>query len=76
MSDGAVPVNPAPVEEFLSWAVLTEVLYDQLDYLVNHKHEDVAEDTPCPDCARLGEVRDILLRPFKASNTRSIGQAA
>jgi YD repeat-containing protein len=66
--EGLSPLNSsAPVESDESSASVTEVLYDQLDYLVSHTHEDLAESSQCPDCARLFAVRAVLLRPFIAS---------
>ena len=46
-------VEPAP---------LVDVMFDQMEYLLSHgsRHCPPA----CEDCARLVEVRKVLLRPF------------
>jgi hypothetical protein len=55
---------------------LTAVLYDQLDYLICHKHGDIEDLMPCPECTRLREVLQVLLRPFMTAGNRSMGKAA
>jgi hypothetical protein len=47
--------------ETIRQADLDEVLFDQLNYLLDLHG---ACSIPCPECARLTEVRRALLRPF------------
>jgi len=60
MTDRLNPYNAALV----SPTELAAVLYDQLDYLLGHSHDGIEEGSSCPDCARLAEVCDALIRPF------------
>jgi hypothetical protein len=48
------PAGPAP---------LTDVLFDQLEYLVGHAAGNCSED--CRDCRRLQMASDWLLLPFR-----------
>ena len=47
---------------FLGAATLLEVMQEQLGYLLGHG--DGRCPTGCPDCARLEEAKECLLRPF------------
>jgi len=44
-------------------AHLTDVMFDQLQYLVEHVAGNCGEE--CPDCRRLEMVSDWLLMPFR-----------
>jgi hypothetical protein len=44
-------------------AALTDVLFDQLDYLLAHARRRCASD--CIDCIRLRQVEGWLLLPFR-----------
>ena len=48
---------------FAGPAHVTDVLFDQLEYLVAHTAENCSEN--CPDCRRLQMVADWLLLPFR-----------
>ena len=48
-------------------APLEAVIFDQLEYLVNHGKESCAPD--CVDCARLERVKYWLLLPFRPIGT-------
>ncbi|PWU11084.1 MAG: hypothetical protein C5B51_03435 [Terriglobia bacterium] len=49
-------VEPAP---------LAEVMFDQLEYLVEHSGRDCPPE--CLDCGRLQQVKNWLLLPFRSS---------
>ena len=71
------PVESSTESAFsVASASIAEVLFDQLNYLVDHTHENSDESTGCPDCARLEAVRDVLLRPFVTPPRKSAARAA
>lgn len=55
----AVARNPS----YIAPALITDVLFDQLQYLVEHALGDCS--TECADCRRLQMVTDWLLLPFR-----------
>jgi hypothetical protein len=57
--------HPAHAEPpcYLAPAPLSEVLFDQLEYLLAHRTEDCPPG--CTDCSRLQQVKDWLLLPFR-----------
>jgi hypothetical protein len=67
-SDGAE--QPAPTSQpetgnssCTGPAQITDVLFDQLQYLIEHIEGNCS--TSCPDCRRLQMVTDWLLLPFR-----------
>ena len=58
--------TPAVVERLhnLKPALLTDVMYEQLEYLIGHSDGVCPPD--CIDCDRLQQVRNLLLRPFRS----------
>jgi hypothetical protein len=48
----------------LKAAPLTDVMYGQFEYLIGHSDEDCPPD--CMDCARLQQVKNWLLLPFRS----------
>ena len=49
--------------QHLSVAETTDVLFDQLEYLIAHVGGNCPPE--CADCARLEQVRILLLLPFR-----------
>ena len=47
-------------------APMVDVLFDQLEYLVSHARQGCLSG--CPDCARLEQVKKLLLIPFDSPN--------
>jgi len=47
---------------YLAAAPVDAVLWEQIDYLLNHAATCQAS---CPDCRRLEQVRRFLLQPFE-----------
>ncbi|HEV3333643.1 MAG TPA: hypothetical protein VG096_21815 [Bryobacteraceae bacterium] len=71
MSEGAETqsaTSPADTRNSSSTgsAQVTDVLFDQLQYLVEHTAGNCS--TECPDCRRLQMVSDWLLLPFRCRN--------
>ena len=61
--------TPAVIERrvlTLKAAPSTDVMYEQLDYLVGHSDEDCPSD--CKDCDRLQKIRTLLLLPFRSDS--------
>jgi hypothetical protein len=58
-------IEPAPV---------LDVMFDQLECLVAHAHG--ACSPGCPDCARLEQVQNVLLAPFRSVKRSSMAMAA
>jgi hypothetical protein len=61
------PSIPTAIErkvQYLSAAAITDVLFDQLEYLIAHSGEACQPD--CADCARLEQVSNLLLLPFRS----------
>ena len=61
----AAAVLPATSSEsrHVGKAPVTEVLYEQLEYLLSHGGRDCSDD--CLDCSRLERVHYWLLLPFE-----------
>ena len=59
---GDVPHAPC----YIPGSPLLEVMQEQVDYLMSHlmTHAGNHPSPVCPDCARLEEVRQCLLKPF------------
>ena len=61
--------TPAVIERSgydLKAAPLTDVMYEQLEYLIGHSDGDCPPD--CIDCDRLQQVRTLLLLPFRSGS--------
>ena len=50
----------------LKAAPLTDVMYEQLEYLIGHSDGDCPSN--CIDCDRLQQVRNLLLLPFRSDS--------
>jgi hypothetical protein len=50
---------------YLETAPLIAVLFEQLEYLATHLTKSDDCPSPCPVCARLGQVTRDLLVPFR-----------
>ena len=64
-----------PVVRHIAPASVADVMFDQLDYLASH----AVRSCPlgCADCARLTQVKDLLLLPFLSSRPQGTpGQKA
>ena len=65
----ATPATPAVIEgnvRYLTAAPLTDVMYEQLEYLIGHSGGNCPPD--CIDCGRLQQVRNWLLLPFRSGS--------
>jgi hypothetical protein len=63
------PATPAEIEgnvHYLTAAPLTDVMYEQLEYLIGHSGGNCPPD--CIDCGRLQQVRNWLLLPFRSGS--------
>jgi hypothetical protein len=61
--------------DYIDPSPLTEVLHEQLDYLVAHAAQSCAPG--CEDCVRLQQVQGWLLIPFRgARRVRTSSRAA
>ena len=61
--------TPAVIERNvlgLKAARLTDVMYEQLEYLIGHSDGDCPPD--CIDCDRLQKIRTLLLLPFRSDS--------
>jgi len=61
--------TPAVIErkvQNLKAAPLTDVIYEQLEYLIGHSDGDCPPD--CIDCNRLQQVSNLLLLPFRSDS--------
>jgi hypothetical protein len=54
----------ATAHEFIQPAGLSDVMYEQMDYLLAHIHYRQCPKT-CRDCRRLRQVKKALLTPFR-----------
>jgi len=62
--------TPAVIERNvynLKAAPITDVMYEQLEYLIGHCDGDCPPD--CIDCDRLRQVRNLLLLPFRSGKS-------
>jgi hypothetical protein len=53
---------------YLDTTPVTEVMLEQLRYLLSHNHPECPID--CPDCERLSGAQSWLLLPFRATATQ------
>jgi hypothetical protein len=60
--------------EYIDSAPLTEVLHEQIDYLMRHASPHCAPG--CADCARLQQVQTWLLLPFRRTRRLRAGSRA
>lgn len=44
----------------------TDVMYEQLEYLIGHSNGGCPPD--CIDCDRLNQIRNLLLLPFRSDS--------
>jgi hypothetical protein len=59
----ATPEGIARNVSYLDAGPLTDVMFDQLEYLIGHATESCR--VGCVDCARLEQVKNWLLLPFR-----------
>jgi hypothetical protein len=62
-----LPAFPITAEDrscYIEAALQTDVLLDQLAFLIEHVSPSCLPD--CPHCARLAKVTSLLLAPFQA----------
>jgi hypothetical protein len=50
---------------YIAAAPLTDVLFDQLEYLLAHRNQRCAPG--CEACARLKQVESVLMLPFRTA---------
>jgi len=60
------PPIATPAVINLKAAPLTDVMYEQLEYLIGHSDGDCPSN--CIDCDRLQQVRNLLLLPFRSGS--------
>ena len=68
-TDGPFVATPAVIERNvydLKAALLADVMFEQLEYLIGHSDGDCPPD--CIDCTRLQQVRNLLLLPFRCDS--------
>lgn len=68
-ADRPFTATPAVIERNvhnLKAAPLTDVMYEQLEYLIGHSDGDCPP--ACIDCDRLQQVRNLLLLPFRSGS--------
>jgi hypothetical protein len=58
-------VCPFPGSCYIGPAPVTEVLFDQLEYLLSHGGAHCGAD--CMDCLRLAQIEKLLLLPFSSA---------
>jgi len=56
--------NTEPRAPFIAPALLIDVLFDQLEYLVSHAGGECPAG--CPDCKRFKQIKKLLLVPFES----------
>ncbi len=61
-SNGTAATVRAASPCYLAAPELTDVLYEQMDYLLAHAGHNTAG---CADCARLAKVVRVLMQPFE-----------
>jgi hypothetical protein len=66
-SQTSVASQPAPGHRacYIEPALTTDVMFDQLEYLLAHDNQGC--QAGCQDCIRLREVAGWLLQPFRAT---------
>ena len=65
----AQALGPRPC--YVEPAPLSDVMFDQLEYLVAHTSSQCSPG--CPDCNRLEQVKKWLLAPFRPARVFSPG---
>ena len=60
MAAGTAPAGPSC---YAGPAPISEVMFEQLDYLVSHNGGNCPNG--CPECARLEHIKFWLLEPFR-----------
>ena len=55
---------------YVAPAPLADVLFDQLEHLVDHVREGCPQT--CRDCARLRQVQQLLLAPFESKGPADV----
>ena len=60
------PPIATPAVINLKAAPLTDVMYEQLEYLIGDSDGDCPSN--CIDCDRLQQVRNLLLLPFRSGS--------
>ena len=61
------PPIATPAVIILKAAPLTDVMYEQLEYLIGHSDGGNCPSN-CIDCDRLQQVRNLLLLPFRSDS--------
>jgi hypothetical protein len=61
-SSPAAQPGTVPTVCYIAPAALTDVMFDQLEYLAAHGAQSCRRG--CEDCARLAQVKTLLLVPF------------
>jgi hypothetical protein len=64
-SPASIPAGSGGPADLMQPAPLSDILYEQLDYLIAHATQ--ACPPGCADCARLQQVKSWLLLPFGAT---------
>ena len=64
-SPAGQPGTTAPGVRFMAPAPVVDAMFDQLEYLATHAVRSCPPG--CADCARLTQVKDLLLLPFLSS---------
>jgi hypothetical protein len=67
---GANQALPGHGVRCLEPAPTIDVMFDQLEYLVNHEGKGCPAG--CKDCTRLRQVEDWLLQPFRDACSRQL----
>lgn len=63
---GSGPLTTRPEAGNVDAVAMVDVMFDQLEYLVMHNGPQCPAG--CPECARLEQVKNWLLRPFGAGD--------
>ena len=61
-SNGSAAAVQAASTCYLEAPALSDVLTEQMSYLLDHAGHNTPE---CPDCVRLAEVVRLLMKPFE-----------
>ena len=65
-ASAAAQKAPARRVRYIAPAALTDVMFEQLDYLVAHKSRRCSPR--CDACMRLNQIESLLLAPFRTSH--------
>ena len=66
--DSVVADAAARKHRFVAPAPAVAVMWEQMEFLVSHARPTCSPD--CPECRRLEQVKQWLLRPFDADGSR------